>query len=572
MKKFYTSLCILLISLSASAQWSNDITLNNQITKFGEELYDVDVQTNDDGITYVSYSRPFGGNIATFLQILDEDGNKTLGEDGLIVSDTLSLTWTQINDRLLIDSDGNAILMVSDCRNSTEDVKNLNYTIYKVSPEGEMLWGENGVDLHRGKSSSLTAFIKAIELEDGSYVFSWTENIGYTADGSELYGIKLERLSNDGVHEWDEAMELSSATSAYSYPYIESAGNLQFILVYAQGTNQNIYARKLDFDGTPIWAEDTKVYVGGFSSTPLYLQFDTKPDPNGGIFIGWYDDRFYSGLEKPYISYVQADGTLKFPEGTDGLQVGYSEYMRALSFDFTYNEVEECVYCIWRGVAYSSSVYQSINIQKVSMDGELIWGSEGLEIEPIEAQTFGNLCVANAEDGNVGVFYSDFVVSYSDTDLLAIKLDPDGNALWESGIYDFSPTYGYKGDMHVSNLIDDEYWIVSWEEDRIQDDTSVAVAYAEKVYVTGPSSDGIAQTTSNDATFAVKTTDGAVTFATNSSEAATITIYTAAGEVVATIAANSNMVSYNTAGLAAGVYIATVTSSNTAASSRFIIK
>lgn len=571
MKKFTTLATLLAVSLSVSAQWSNDIIYNNQITEFGRTLYEVDVLPTSDGITYVNYNGP-DGNINTWLQILDEEGNKKFDGDGLAISDTLGISWTMINERSFIDKEGNILMAVTDCRNSDSTSKLLSYAIYKVSPEGELLWGKDGLDLFKGMCNESIAFMQMTQLEDGSYIFAWMEVIGYGSDGYYQYGIKAERVSEDGTtFLWDTTMELSSSTSAYTYPYLESAGNNQFIMVYMQGSNSNVYARKMDFDGSTVW--ETKVYVGGFNTTtPIYLQIQTKPDPNGGVFIGWYDDRYYTGIEHAHVSYVQADGTLKLSEGTSGLQLGYSEYMRALSTDFVYNEVEDCIYAVWRGVGYSSQSYQSINVQKVSMNGELMWGSDGIEIEPIAYQSFGNLYVQNGDNGSVAVFYSEFVSSYGDTDLLAVKLDADGNYEWEGGIYEFSPTVGNKGSMSVSELINNEYWIASWEEDRIMDETSDNVAYAEKIYVTGPSSSGIAQTTTDSNLFAAKTADGTVTFATNSNEAATITIYTTTGEIVGVTTTTNGTASFGTTGLASGVYIARLASGSAASTTRFVVK
>lgn len=581
MRKFTSLFLLLCLSLTVSAQWSNDIIYNNQVTEFGRSLYDVSVKTNND-VTYVFYLAPQDGNIVSYLQILDEEGNPTIDGWGLVVSNKITRTYTMVNEYLHIDKDGNAIIVVSDCRNSTEDEKALGYAIYKVSPEGEMLWGEDGVDLYKGMSSSLVASMKIAELEDGSYMFAWMEVIGYDSTGSELCGIRAERLMNDGTFAWDETLTINSSTQNNMYPYLESAGNNQAVLVYTQGSASTVYARKIDFDGTSVWGTDTKVYNAGFNSTiPAYTQLLTKSDPNGGVFVGWYADPEYDDYESAYVAYVKPDGTLAFDATSAGTKLSYNnDYMRSLSFDFVYNEDEDCIYGVWRGVASSQS-YQCLSIQKLSMAGELMWGSDGKYVVGIAIQSFGNLSIQNAEDGNFTVFYSDFVESYGDTDLIAIKYDSEGNALWDGGIFEFSPTDGNKGSMEISELINGEYWLASWEEDRIMDDTSDNVSYAQKIYLngTGDGTDGIATTTTETTTFAAKTSNGVAYFATNfsSEEPITITIYAVTGETMGVaysgaVAAGNSTVSYSTAHLAPGVYIASLASSNSTASTRMVIK
>ena len=73
----------------------------------------------------------------------------------------------------MVDKDGNAIVVVHDLRNSPSEEQLLSYTIYKVSPEGEMLWGNEGLSIDGGISYETSAAMKVIQLEDGSYVFAW---------------------------------------------------------------------------------------------------------------------------------------------------------------------------------------------------------------------------------------------------------------------------------------------------------------------------------------------------------------------------------------------------------------
>lgn len=579
MKKFTLSFLLLAFTATLSAQWSNDIAYNNALTDGSRTLYSTDVKANNDGITYLFYNTPDGGYTVSYLQIFDEEGLPLLGTDGIIISDTLTRSYDMVNERILIDKDGNAILVVCDCRNSTEDVKDLTYAVYKVSPEGEMLWSEEGVDLYKGTSASLVAALEMIELEDGSYVFTWMEVIGLSSDGSELLGVRTERLSNDGEFCWDAPLTINSSTANYSYPCIQSAGNNQFIIVYAQGSNQTLYARKVDFDGSSVWAEDTKAYIAGFNSTvPIYTQMTTTYDPNGGIFIVFYADPYYTGCEAAYLCYVKADGSLGFSEGTAGLPVCYSDYMRALTVDATYSTTDDCVYVSWRGVAYSSSSYQSINVQKVSMQGELMWGTEGIYVKPIDVQSFGSCYVkSNGEEEGFTVFFMDFVESWGNTDHYAVKYNSSGETAWEGdGAYHFSPTVGNKGALEVSELINGEYWLATWEEDRIMSDDSNNMVYAERIYTNEASNDGIENTTNDNNTFAARAFDGTVYFATSftNDATATVTLYDVSGEIVGTttIAAGSNTASYSTTGLAAGVYIATLTNGSVATSTKLIIR
>lgn len=94
------------------------------------------------------------------------------------------------------------------------------------------------------------------------------------------------------------------------YPYLINSGDNQFILVYAKGSNQDLYARKIDFDGTSVWPEDTRIYRGGFGSIPLWTILNVQPSGDGGVILSWNDDRYYTNTESAYLSYVKPNGEL----------------------------------------------------------------------------------------------------------------------------------------------------------------------------------------------------------------------------------------------------------------------
>ena len=118
-----------------SAQWVNDPAQCNIVSPAGSNNYGYDIQTNANGMTYVFMQIPHNETIEMRLQILDKDGVKTLPEEGQLISAEANQTWTKVNQHLLIDRDGNAVIAVFDFRKGNET-----YTIYKYDETGKELW------------------------------------------------------------------------------------------------------------------------------------------------------------------------------------------------------------------------------------------------------------------------------------------------------------------------------------------------------------------------------------------------------------------------------------------------
>lgn len=576
MKKTLLSSIMLLVCLMVSAQWSNDPAVNNRITPEWQNIYDSDFKVNKDGVTFIYFNAPKNGTTVSFLQILDKEGNKLFPDEGKIIAQERTLTYTMVNDLIMVDSDGNAILIVCDCRNSASDALDLSFTAYKVSPTGEMLWSEEGVDLCRGYANNMMAKMVMIQLEDGSYLFGWNQLTGYTESGEEMLGIQMERLSKEGELLWDQPIAIKSDTETYTYPYLVNAGNNQAILVYLKGTNQDIMARKIDFDGEPVWAQDTRVYRGGLPSVPAWVVVNVFPDPNGGVFVGWYDDRFFTNAESTYISYVKPNGSLAFPDGVDGLKVGNNDMLRSFSPDLIYSEKDNCIYVLWRETDANTQSYQRLVMQKVSMYGELLWDPEGVEIVPLQKTSLGYYSIRGAEDGNFAAFYMTNE-GYGHVTASAVKYSSEGQALWDPETLVFSNYDSEKGNMTVSPLIGDDHWLAMWTENR---EKVEGIIYMQKIKTDASLGTGIAQVKDHPvAEFSSMVSGKEVIFFLNleKQEDVNLCIYSLTGQKIASVydgnlTGGKQELSYNTSDIPSGVYLATLTTSTGCRTIRVLLK
>ena len=487
MQRLLAHITTCLLCITASAQWSSNPAENLLCWPDGASYNYTELAMGGDGTSWLMVNYPGGENgAATKLVAVDTTGVKLFGEEGLTISTHPNLAWTYYNHCLFVDRDNNAIVIVNDTRHTPADTTIttgspygmtyyqsgifgagsglLSYTAYKVSPQGEMLWGEDGISIDGGASHTLTSGVQAIQLEDGSYVFAWSR-----ANGSAMV-IDLARIDNDGTMLWSPGeVSLADPEQKVSYrdAYLVNAGYNQFILVYTKGSAQDVYARKMDFDGSALWSEDTRIYRSGWGSIPVWTILDVQPSGDGGVVVAWNDDRYNTGYESAYMSYVKPNGELGFATDGDGQRLGYADY-RALSVKCHYDPATDSFIACWRECNNGQTAYR-MTAQRVSKEGELLWGENGLELEPYNTGTYAYPSIQMGRDGEVVFFYMyRHDNSFGDVDAYAKLLDSEsGESLWEEPTYIFTlcDEKTEKTNLRSTVMHNNGFWTVRWHDD-----------------------------------------------------------------------------------------------------------
>ncbi len=466
MKNLIVTLFLFFGMLSAYGQW-----IENQgipIVTEGTSIYDNKTVVGKDGTTYFLGYCPnikeaedeYDTDNVVYeyrLQAIDKNGVRKFGDLGLLISDYPNRSYCVVNDYLYLDKEGNIIVVVFDARaHEYEDL--MGAYAYKISPEGEKLWGEDGVLLGNGRD--LVAAMRMVELTDGSIVFAWMRSHG------QLLAIDLQRISAKGEPQWEPTeVGLNDETVTYQYPYLVDAGMNQFILVYAKGGAQDLYARKMDFDGTSVWSEDTRIYRGGWGSIPLWTILDVKPSGDGGVILGWNDDRSMTNIETAYMSYVTKDGEIGFSGASDNgdVKLNYSEF-RNFNCKVMADPAGDGFLAFWRETSEGQS-WQRMVMQKVSKEGELLYGDEGVMIADFEETNFGYNSIQPGNEGEAALFYMRQNAGYGDVDVLYITFKTEtGEFLMEEPHRLIAGTQ--ERSSMTSHVCQEEgFWILKWKED-----------------------------------------------------------------------------------------------------------
>lgn len=538
------------VAVSVSANWGN--TADGAIPVFptGTNTYATEIQVTPDGGVWAMMYHPNLRNaegetdiknvIYEYrVQYWDKDGNPKFPEDGLLVSDFKNKSYTVVNNYLSCDSEGNLLLCVLDCRNSQNNEGS--YTAYLISPDGEMLWGEEGKPVSdETHPSSFSAMMSAVPLGDGSFVFSWIDGDDFTTN------VMLQRLDKNGDRQWD-SQAVALLDDQCSNPYLIPSDDNTCILVYSRTASQVIYARKLDFEGSSVWGKDTRVYRGGWGSIPIHTLISVVPSGDGGALISWNDDRANTNFESAFLSYITSDGKLGFSGASDegDVKLGYAGW-RCFNVKAVPAADGSGFYAAWRETTVGES-QQGLKIQKVSPEGELMWGEDGKETVPMDYQSIGYLSTQTAGDSDFMLFY-EIYYSYFDQIPLASLIGADGEPEWAEGTIALSERGRKASNLKSAPLAGNKSWIYSWT-DAPGEEEAVDTRLMGRLNIDGTfgiSDSGVKETLVSDDDIRF---DGRVL----RSNANSVTVYSIEGSVVAnrTFTGGETVID-----LPAGIYLA----------------
>ena len=576
MKKITLAILLFVLAIPvAVAQWSN--TPEETLLIYGGPINEPELAVAPNGNTWVYYQVAADENysgLTVCLQLVDTLGNKLFGENGLKVSDKPNRSWLLCNKYLYVDRDGNAIVAVHDIRNAV-DTKYLSYTIYKISQDGEFLWGEDGLALEGTEAFATSSHISTTQVDDGSYVLVWDA----VNPETEQYEVRMQRISPDGELLWnveDVAITDPSGKVLYTWPTVVDAGMNQVIVIYFAGSSYDMYARKLDFDGTSAWKEDTRLYRSGWSQIPAWSVIDVKSSGDGGALVAWADDRYLTG-SSTYITYVKGNGEIGFAAGIDGQKLGYSDYLGTQAYCMPDPHTDTFL-AVWRE-AYSG-LYFRMMAQRLTKDGELLWGETGYELTPFSDGQYGYGTIQTAPDGQAAFFYMHNNIVDRNTESYVTLLNVADTTMRKDMMFSDNSIFKERYDLQTTALTPQNAWNAMWLEGLSGSILDMKMHRINADLTLGNKDAAVDAIETQNFTFSAVAdmVQGATLFAVEAQQTtqAVLTIYDLNGAVVATpfdgvLNAGKQYLEWN-ANVPAGVYLATLATTNGVKTVKLLVK
>lgn len=375
-----------------------------------------------------------------YAQRVDRYGYPLWTPDGIEICTN---TDDQTDGRLVQDGTGGAIIIWLDYRDGDPIV----YT-QRINSDGTMLWASDGFPVcTEGAPHSLPWIIAD---DAGGAIIVWGDNRA----GEENTDIYAQRIDADGNVLWPAAgLPICSASGNQYYQSLIADGAGGAIVVWTdyRSGEADIYAQRIDAGGNPLWTIDGVAVCS--SEGTQWLPRLASDGKNGAVVAFSYDLGFMN--TDIYAQRIDAEGNIRWaPEGVPICTAWDYQWLA----DMIYDDCGGAI-IIWqddRNLPGSSDLYA----QRVDTTGSVLWTADGV------------LCTTYAgsptliSDGSCGAIISFKIVSGYGQDIIAQRIDSDGNLLWTGNGTTVCTQTSMRGRL---GLVTDGAGggIVAWCDDRV---------------------------------------------------------------------------------------------------------
>jgi hypothetical protein len=392
------------------AQWNPNTSVNILISNL--PTADMQSVATTDGKTWIAYYHENAGNYDMRAQLIDANGYKLLGPDGILVSNQTSGTATFVFN-VCVDGSNNLILGFQ-----YEIAGTLNAVVFKISQSGTLLWGSNGIVLGPGLAPYPAA------LSTGEVVVAWNADAGST--------LNMHKITTNGTLAWPTPVAITVGSSKTTRGQVISNTGGKFSMVFqkkAAGISTTLYAQQYDASGTALYPP--LQICNQTTSGARYYSVAAEGDT---VYCGYYSSvglRFNSFLQR-----VNPDGTI--PWGINGVNFNTSvassdPYQGATVINLTAGSP-----CIWSICTFSNS-----NQTQYGVFVQKFLKSTGARQFTDAAKTV--YAISSSADTQVGeiVLVNDaplFMSVNSSYKIFATRLDASGNFVWPGNRVEISST------------------------------------------------------------------------------------------------------------------------------------
>ena len=411
---------LILIAGTSFGQWSGDPAVNLPIGDGPGSQVVPHIAINQDNSCYTGWYDTESGNYDVALQLLDANGTEMWTHGGIIVSAHDQNTWV-MDWALISDSAGNAVVAFADIRGG-----NSNIHVYKIDPEGNFLWGADGIDITNNNDGKGPPAL--VETNDGEIVVAWyaDPSVGNTA-------IRMQRLTADGtpLYGVNGIVATEASDTAPAGPAMAPCGDDGFILayvpIYSFMDNRQIKAQRFNAAGDPAWFGYRMIMED--ATVPMGHYFEMMSDGNDGAFFSWSVATGTSFSVR--AQHINMAGNESFVH--NGLPVStepsYVQIAPGMTYDAATGDLT-VLYIQMTGSQNEKGVFG----QRLSLAGELLWGATGLEILPVNTSNEGFVRALDTGDGVVGLCFQAPQNAFGQDQIISFKLDISGDFVWNPSV------------------------------------------------------------------------------------------------------------------------------------------
>jgi hypothetical protein len=418
MRRLFTSQILkflfVLFPFTVFSQWSTDPNINTAICTALNKQTEVTICSNGNGGAFMVW-RDYRDNASIFegdiyAQQLDFSGNPLWAANGIIINNA---SGGQFRPKIISDDNGGAIIVWAKSGGGF-----YGYDLYaqRIDADGNLLWNPNGVAV--AVSSATDSFHEIISDGNGGVIITW-QRLPTVPGETDIYAQRVD--ANGNIMWTNNGVAVCLATGSQSWPQLASDLNGGAVIAWEDGRNGtgtvDIYAQRINGNGTVQWTVDG---IPVCDDQSYQTETAICPDGNGGALIAWTDNRTSGNVI--YGQRVNSAGEVQWVVNGKYLSPPSSECSKAIiNFDNSGS-----AYIVWE---IDVSVNETdIGSQKIDLDGNLLWGTTGVDIclAPGQQQ---EISVMNSLAGGIIITWQD-LRNNPNADLYAQWVDRDGNLKW----------------------------------------------------------------------------------------------------------------------------------------------
>jgi hypothetical protein len=423
MKKLFTFVLMAALAVgTAMANWQPSDTEATPLDKEGTQGQ-VQMKTirTDDGKIILSWLRPERVNdkfsYVLHLQIFDANGNAMFGDEGIIVCDKPTRSWTT-DYALDLAPNGDIILGYNDSRNDPESTETTEVYRYRYTQQGEPVWDADGVLFPSWPIAEFEAYpedVNPVICVSGDNIYAAVARSEY----SNGYNTKWElvRLNQDGTPAPTVTKTFSSRIVVLK-PAPEG-------MVYCLYDNPELGldAELLDEDlvnnwNDPITVEPRQISNGRYMPTPL-----TALDADGNLFISYRVLESFTGYQ--VVNHLTPEGEFFAEAPSCNNSIDGDAGTAAMGVK------DDLAFVAWE---YDFGNY-FMNVSEIDAAGDYCWPDDrmyGVAIDENDMWGFTPVKVIPQEDGWVLLYGNS--TSWNGANFMVVKMDEIGNVVWTKQI------------------------------------------------------------------------------------------------------------------------------------------
>ena len=417
-----------------AAQWNNDKTINNTVVDTtGQQFFSTTCSDGAGGVIVAWWDdRDNDVQYDVVLQRIDANGVAQWTKNGVALNSPSS-GFSDMD----ITADGSGGAIVSFIAGSGAS---LNIMAQRINASGQLQWNSgNPVTVCNAVNAQFN--IRVVSDGDGSSVVVWEdERAGSSAD--DIYA---QRLDGNGTPQWTaNGNVVNAAVNVQEFPEAVTDGNGGVIVTwrdFRNGSDFDLYAQHLDNTGNRVWAPISGVVISTAVNNQNFPKICT--DGSNGAIIAWQDFRNGTNTDI-YAQRVNAVGAVQWT--ADGQVLCNTANVQEIK-DIAFTGDGAAV--VWIDYPQGGSfVDYDLLAQKIDLTGTVVWTTNGEIV--CNAADQQNNCEVSSDGSNGAIFvWMDQRLGIADRNIYAQRLDNNGAALWAANGVIVCSAAGDQGNPHI---------------------------------------------------------------------------------------------------------------------------